>query len=121
MIGKFDCFNSNSLSETEVRQLMLRIEGLARLEGLREDRQRVRIPESLRASIDGKAFDWEVFKRDGSSILEGPFVFKALSSEPDDPENGIAVMWLGDIGDIMIKISMDGVTKTAVLVDFSEL
>lgn len=50
---------------------------------------------------------------------------KERSADPSDPSEGKAVMWqsdgtgTGDDGDILIKITAGGVTKTATLVDFS--
>ena len=50
---------------------------------------------------------------------------KAVSSDPDNPQNNNSVIWLsdgtgsGDIGDLMVKITVSGVTKTITLIDFS--
>lgn len=50
-----------------------------------------------------------------------------LSADPDDPSEGESIIWqsdgtgAGDDGDIMIKITAGGVTKTGTLVDFSAL
>ena len=50
----------------------------------------------------------------------------AQSSDPADPSDGEGAMWLsdgtgtGDEGDVLIKITVGEVTKTVVLVDFSE-
>lgn len=47
--------------------------------------------------------------------------------DPDDPQEGQSVIWQsdgtgsGDDGDIMIKITAGGTTKTGTLVDFSAL
>lgn len=47
------------------------------------------------------------------------------ASDPSNPAEGKAVIWMsdgtgsGDDGDILIKITAGGVTKTATLVDFS--
>lgn len=128
-----DIFRSESRTlnflarEREERQTMLRFEELAKTEGLRENRARVRIPSSIQASIDSKANDSEVFKKNGTVVLDGPFTFRELLSEPDDPIEGHAVMWMsngegsGDEGDIMIKITAGGVTKIYTLVDFSAI
>jgi hypothetical protein len=49
------------------------------------------------------------------------------SADPSDPAEGQSVMWqsdgtgTGDDGDILIKITAGGVTKTATLVDFSTI
>jgi len=48
-----------------------------------------------------------------------------LSSDPADPSEGSAVIWMsdgtgsGDDGDIMVKITAGAVTKTATLIDYS--
>ena len=58
-----------------------------------------------------------------TSLLEG----SETSADPDDPTEGNYVIWMsdgtgsGDDGDIMIKITAGGTTKTATLVDFSTL
>jgi len=82
------------LTEGEERQLMLRLEELARIEGLREDRTRIKVSSATQALIDSRADDSEVLKKDGSVVLEGPLAFKELSADPDDPDEGHAVMWL---------------------------
>jgi len=47
------------------------------------------------------------------------------SSDPSDPAEGQSVLWMsdgtgtGDDGDILMKITAGGVTKTVTLVDFS--
>jgi hypothetical protein len=53
---------------------------------------------------------------------------KASSAEPEDPADGNMSIWLsdgtggaGDEGDVMVKITVGGVTKTATLVDFSAI
>ena len=114
---------THSLTESEGRQLMLRLEELACIEGLRDEHPSRVTRDALREKAD----DSEVYKRDGSVVLEGPFIFKELSADPDDPEEGQAVMWMsdgtgsGDDGDIMMKISAGGVTKITTLVDFSAM
>jgi hypothetical protein len=48
------------------------------------------------------------------------------NSDPSDPAEGSSVMWMsdgtgeGDNGDLLVKITAGGVTKTITLVDFSE-
>jgi hypothetical protein len=48
-------------------------------------------------------------------------------TDPEDPQEGNYVIWMsdgtgsGDDGDIMIKITAGGTTKTGTLVDFSTL
>lgn len=50
-----------------------------------------------------------------------------LSADPADPPEGTYTQWMsdgtgsGDDGDIMVKITAGGVTKTATLIDFSAL
>lgn len=68
---------------------------------------------------------------DGSGLLPEAFIpastvkVKEASSDPANPSEGEAVIWMsdgtgtGDDGDILIKITAGGVTKTATLVDFS--
>jgi hypothetical protein len=106
---------------------MLRLEELARIEGLREDRTRIKVSSTTQALIDNKADDSEVLKKDGSVVLEGPLTFRELSADPADPDEGHAIIWMsdgigsGDDGDIMVKITAGGTTKTTTLVDFSAI
>lgn len=52
-------------------------------------------------------------------------VIKEQSSDPADPAEGEAVLWqsdgsgFGDDGDIVIKVTAGGTTKTVTLIDFS--
>lgn len=115
-------------TESEDRQMMLRLEELAQMEGLREDRIRVKIPATTQALIDGKADDGEVLKHDGSVVLAGKLQATELSADPADPPEGQWVIWMsdgqgatGDDGDIVIKIRAGGVTKSTILVDFSTI
>ncbi len=61
----------------------------------------------------------------GSTKLEGPLILKERTYDPDNPSEGSSVIWMsngngsGDDGDVLIKITAGGVTKTATLVDFS--
>jgi len=61
----------------------------------------------------------------GSTKLEGPLILKERTYDPDNPAEGNSVIWMsnghasGDDGDIMVKITAGGVTKTVTLVDFS--
>ncbi len=47
------------------------------------------------------------------------------SADPEDPDEGAYAIWLsdgtdsGDDGDVLIKITAGGTTKTATLIDFS--
>jgi len=55
----------------------------------------------------------------------GAIALRELSADPSDPDEGCAVMWMsdgtgaGDDGDVMIKVTAGGSTKTITLVDFS--
>jgi len=61
----------------------------------------------------------------GNTKLEGPLILKERTYDPDNPTEGSSVIWMsngngsGDDGDIMIKITAGGATKTVTLVDFS--
>ena len=54
-------------------------------------------------------------------------IFREIDADPADPGEGLSVMWQsngtasGDDGDIMMKITAGGVTKTVTLVDFSAI
>lgn len=60
-----------------------------------------------------------------ANYFEGAIYFTELSTDPADPAEGQAVMWMsdgtgaGDDGDMMVKITAGGSTKTITLVDFS--
>lgn len=57
--------------------------------------------------------------------INGAFTLRELSVDPGDPDEGSTALWMsngtgsGDDGDIMIKITAGGTTKTITLVDFS--
>lgn len=57
--------------------------------------------------------------------IDGTFTFTEKSADPADPAEGSYVIWMsdgtgtGDDGDILVKITAGGSTKTATLVDFS--
>lgn len=57
-------------------------------------------------------------------FLQG-VTFEELNADPPDPDEGEWVMWMsdgsgsGDDGDVLLKITAGGTTKTATLVDFS--
>lgn len=61
------------------------------------------------------------------TVLRGAIVRNELGADPADPAEGTYVTWMsngagaGDDGDIMVKITAGGVTKTATLIDFSAL
>jgi hypothetical protein len=64
-------------------------------------------------------------KVEGDLTVNGALTLVEKSAEPADPAEGSSVLWMsngigsGDDGDIMIKITAGGVTKTVTLVDFS--
>ena len=58
-----------NLTESENRQLMLRLEELARIEGLRKEHTKIKIPAAIQALIDGKAAEDQVLRHDGSVPL----------------------------------------------------
>lgn len=53
--------------------------------------------------------------------------FAERSADPDDPMEGTFVIWMsdgteaGDDGDVLVKLTAGGVTKTTTLIDFSTL
>jgi len=57
--------------------------------------------------------------------INGALTLGEKSSDPSDPSEGQSVLWMsngngtGDDGDILMKITAGGVTKTVTLVDFS--
>ena len=52
--------------------------------------------------------------------VNGAITFRELSTTPNNPDNGSSVLWMeAATGDIKMKITSDGVTKTVTLVDFS--
>ena len=59
--------------------------------------------------------------------VKGAITQSELSADPTDPAEGKSVQWQsdgtgsGDDGDIMMKITAGGVTKTTTLIDFSTL
>ena len=61
---------------------------------------------------------------DGTASLDA-LILREKSSDPADPAEGQSVIWqsdgtgAGDDGDLMVKITAGGVTKTTTLVDFS--
>jgi len=67
------------------------------------------------------------FKIENDGILHGTDAIQMLerSSDPADPPEGEWVMWMGDgtgtndDGDITIKVTAGGATKTVLFFDFS--
>lgn len=47
--------------------------------------------------------------------------FFSRDNDPNDPINGSTVLWMTTGGDLKVKVTVGGVTKTATLVDFSAL
>ena len=78
------------ITDSEQRQLMLRLEELARIEGLRDRKVKAKLPTSAQILVDSKADDSRVLKKDGSVVLEGPFTFREMSNDPLDPDEGHA-------------------------------
>ena len=62
---------------------------------------------------------------DGTLLLFNLLHLQEQSADPADPPEGMATLWqsagtgTGGDGDILIKITAGGSTKTATLVDFS--
>ena len=62
-----------------------------------------------------------------SGNFQGGLTIKELSADPSDPAEGTSTIWqsdgtaTGDDGDILMKITAGGVTKTATLIDFSAI
>jgi len=62
---------------------------------------------------------------DSTLDIKGGLTLRELSSDPANPDEGATVLWLsdgtgtGDDGDVMVKITAGGATKTITLVDFS--
>lgn len=65
------------------------------------------------------------FTGDGTLIMHGCVYLAEQSADPADPVEGQSCIWqsdgtgAGDDGDILMKITVGGSTKTATLVDFS--
>jgi hypothetical protein len=64
---------------------------------------------------------------DGSRIGHGTMYLQEQSADPTDPAEGMAVLWMsdgtgsGDDGDVILKITAGGATKSTTLADFSAL
>ena len=62
---------------------------------------------------------------DGTLLLFNLLPLQEQSADPADPPEGMATLWQSDgtgtggDGDILIKLTAGGSTKTATLVDFS--
>lgn len=85
------------------------------------------------------ASDLGVFVEDGGDVginhsspdtaldVDGAITARELSADPSNPDEGSWVIWMsdgtgsGDDGDIMVKITAGGSTKTTTLIDFSTL
>ncbi len=66
---RYPTAEQKELMGSKERQLMLRLEELAQIEGLREDKTRAKIPTTTQVLIDGKATEDTVLKHDGSVQL----------------------------------------------------
>lgn len=59
------------------------------------------------------------------TMAENGLTLKERSSDPANPTEGSFIIWMsdgtgaGDDGDILVKVTAGGVTKTTTLVDFS--
>ena len=84
------------------------------------------------ANVSGATESYAFYALNGNSYfkdaeVDGALTQTELSADPADPAEGKSVQWQsdgtgsGDDGDIMMKITAGGVTKTATLVDFSAL
>lgn len=68
---------------------------------------------------------WSLLTLNGAPVWAETADPAAVSEDPADPPEGHSVSWMsdgtasGDAGDILMKITMGGVTKTVTLVDFS--
>ena len=64
---------------------------------------------------------------DGSAMQFGTLYLQEQSADPANPAEGMAVIWMsdgtgsGDDGDVFLKITAGGATRTATLADFSAL
>jgi hypothetical protein len=62
---------------------------------------------------------------DGTGMYFNLLHLQEQSADPDDPPEGMSIIWqsdgtaAGDDGDIKIKITAGGSTKTGTLIDFS--
>lgn len=113
LIYREDFLSELKLTESDERQLMLRLEELARIEGLRSEGTDIKISSSIRALIDNKASENDVIKKDGSVALTNDWdigdtrrlladVIRARDSAGlnlgDDSENGIFIKDGGYVG-----------------------
>ena len=97
------------------------------------DEDGVFVPDAKAVSVDdaGGYFDGgnveEALQEVGERFAVGPVSMQEVSVDPDDPAEGFSVMWQSDgtdsggDGDVLIKITAGGVTKTATLVPFNIL
>jgi len=71
------------------------------------------------------ALDWIKDNTVSVTSVSNALLLVEKSADPADPAEGKSVIWqsdgtgAGDDGDIMIKITAGGVTKTKTIVDFS--
>lgn len=77
-------------------------------------------------SVTG-TLDASGFQGSGDLLVFERLFFQERSSDPDDPPEGMTVIWMsdgtgsGDDGDIMAKVTAGGSTGTATIVDKSTL
>lgn len=70
---------------------------------------------------------WALWLQDLVKRINAPLAGVELSADPANPADGSYIIWqsdgtgAGDDGDIMVKITAGGVTKTGTLVDYSTL
>lgn len=73
------------------------------------------------------ALDWIKDNTVSVTSVSNAVLLVEKSADPSDPTEGKSVIWQsdgtgsGDDGDIMIKITAGGVTKTGTIIDFSTL
>ena len=85
------------------------------------DYTRGRVVKVLEITIDESVYS------EGVSATSLGYAFFAATTDPDDPTDGNGIVWVsdgtetGDAGDILYKATVGAETKTAMLLDFSEI
>ena len=78
-------------------------------------------------TLDGGKLGINKPSPDSELHVNGALTLSEKSADPSDPAEGSCVIWMsdgtgtGDDGDVLIKVTAGGSTKTATLVDFSEV